>query len=204
MHTRWRFLLLGIALGVLASATAISILAAMFFAGGFSARTRPGALEASLAHFALRNSVPKRERGLRNPVAESPEMLEEAMNHYADHCANCHANNGDGHTMYGDGMNPPPPDLRLASTQGKTDGELYSIIQNGVRMSGMPAFGSPGEEDQSTWKLVAFIRHLPSLTAVEKQAMEKANPVSPSELEEQREEDDFLRGNPKQPKGPKQ
>jgi hypothetical protein len=96
--------------------------------------------------------------------------------------------------MYGDGLNPPPPDMRLAATQDKSDAELYSIIKNGIRMSGMPAFGEPGDDDLSTWKLVLFVRHLPSLTPEEERLMQKANPISPGELKEQQEEDDFLQG----------
>jgi hypothetical protein len=103
--------------------------------------------------------------------------------------------------MYGDGLNPSPPDLRLESTQSKSDGELYSIIQNGVRMSGMPAFGTSGESDLETWKLVLFVRHLPSLTPEEEQAMQGSNPITPSELREQQEEDQFLQGISTQPKG---
>ena len=44
------------------------------------------------------------------------------------------------------------------------DGELYYTIKNGVRLSGMPAFGDPGDDDVDGWKLVTFIRHLPHLT----------------------------------------
>jgi mono/diheme cytochrome c family protein len=201
MLNRRQLAVVSFAAGVLGAAIAAGILSASIFAGGFSARSKPGWLEASLARFALGHSVSASEREMRNPIAPSADSLKEARDHFADHCASCHANNGSGHTMYGDGLNPPPPDLRLTATQEKTDGELYSIIQNGVRMSGMPAFGAPGERDESTWKLVAFIRHLPTLTAGEELEMQKANPVSPSELEEQKEEDDFLRGAAAHPKG---
>ncbi len=42
----------------------------------------------------------------------------------------------------GRNMYPPAPDMRLAETQQMTDGELFYIIQNGVRLTGMPAWGS--------------------------------------------------------------
>jgi mono/diheme cytochrome c family protein len=161
---------------------------------GFSAREKPSSAEAMLAGYALRASSGAEKRDHANPVQPSAAALDEARDHFADHCASCHANNGSGHTMYGNGLNPPPPDMRLAATQGKSDGELYSIIKNGVRMSGMPAFGEPGDNDLSTWKLVLFVRHLPSLTPEEELLMQKANPISPSELKEQQGEDDFLHG----------
>ena len=77
-----------------------------------------------------------------------------------------------------------------------SDGELYYTIQNGIMLSGMPAFGTPGDNDIDSWKLVAFIRHLPSLSQAEEIQMEKMNPKSPEELNEEREEENFLQGNP--------
>lgn len=157
---------------------------------GFSARQKPGKVETLLAGYALRAAPTGAARP--NPIPSSPAVLQEAMAHFADHCASCHGNDGSGHTMYGDGLNPPPPDMRLAATQNKTDWELYSVIKNGVRMSGMPAFGEPGDNDEASWKLVIFIRHLPSLTPEEEMNMQKENPITPSELLEQQEEDKFL------------
>ena len=203
MPARFRFSISSFLIGLMAMIVLLAITFAVWMQRGFSVRQKPSVIESALAHFALKASM-SGEAGLANPVSSSPEALAEARAHFADHCSSCHANNGSGHTMYGDGLNPPPPDLRLAATQSKTDGELYAIIKNGVRMTGMPAFGTQGDDDLSTWKLVLFIRHLPSLTPGEERAMEKANPVSPSELEEQKEEDEFLQGTPTQPKGSKQ
>jgi hypothetical protein len=90
-------------------------------------------------------------------------------------------------------MYPKPPDLRKAETQNRTDGELFWIIENGVRFTGMPAFSSHGMSNDS-WKLVHFIRHLPQLTADERMEMSRNNPKSPGEREEDREEDEFLNG----------
>ncbi len=191
----------GVATGVAIVATAIVLLGWSAFRNGFSARAEPSALEARLAGAILRASVNDRERALHHNMTTTPQMLSEGMEHFADHCANCHANNGSGDTMYGRGLNPRPPDLRLAATQSKSDGELYSIIQNGVRMSGMPAFGEPGGHDHGSWGLVAFIRHLPSLSLEEALQMQSMNPITPSEMKERQEEDDFLNGNPTTTKG---
>ena len=75
--------------------------------------------------------------------AMAGEVLADARAHWADHCAVCHANNGSGDTMYGKTMYPRPPDMRQKDTQEMSDGELYYTIKNGVRLSGMPAFGDP-------------------------------------------------------------
>jgi len=163
-------------------------------AAGFSARAAPTRMEASLAEHARAAAMPASIRERRNPIASSPEALHEAMVHYADHCAVCHANNGSGDTMLGNGMYPRPPDMRTATTQNKTDGELFSIIENGIRMSGMPAFGGNPATEGDSWKLVLFLRHLPQLTPAELQAMNALNPKSPDEIEEEKQEEEFLRG----------
>ena len=87
------------------------------------------------------------------------------MEHWADHCSPCHANNGSGDTMYGKTMYPRPPDMRRKETQEMSDGELYYTIQNGIMLSGMPAFGAPGDDDLDSWKLGCV--HSPSPFALE-------------------------------------
>jgi hypothetical protein len=58
----------------------------------------------------------------------------------------------------------------------------------------MPAFGDPGDDDFDSWKLVAFIRHLPTLSDQEEMEMEHLNPKSPEEMQEQMDENQFLNG----------
>src|ERR1700676_1784316 len=136
---------------------------------GFSARGTPSAAEKFAATTAPRLAVPSNYRQLHNPVPTSPENLRAGIDHFADHCATCHANDGSGNTMFGNGLYPKPPDMRTVETQKMSDGELYYTIENGVRLSGMPAFGEEhvAGGDADTWKLVLFIRHLPHLTANE-------------------------------------
>ena len=163
--------------------------------GGFAARDQPSALETRIARAARSLAVPSRVRSLRNPLTATAEVLADARAHWADHCAICHANDGSGDTQIGRNLYPKAPDMRAGPTQAKSDGELYSIIQNGIRLSGMPAWGEGGvEDDKGTWALVAFIRHLPDLGANEIKEMENLNPKSPDEQREEQEEEEFLRG----------
>jgi cytochrome c5 len=161
---------------------------------GFSTRTTPGVVESTVAGSMRDSAIPSQYKSMRNPVTVTPEVLREGMAHWADHCATCHANDGSGNTMYGNTMYPRPPDMRRRDTQEMSDGELYYTIQNGIMLSGMPAFGTPGDNDLDSWKLVVFIRHLPSLSQSEGAAMEKMNPKSPDEMQEEQEEDNFLHG----------
>jgi hypothetical protein len=93
----------------------------------------------------------------------------------------------------GRNLHPRVPDLRLAATQGLGDGELFYIIENGVRLTGMPGFGDGSEESKRrSWHLVAFIRHLPQLSPDEKLEMERLNPKSPDEWREMQQDEEFL------------
>lgn len=162
---------------------------------GFSARAQPGALERWAARQGRSMALPAGLRARVNPVPDSPEVLAQARAHWADHCAACHSNNGSGDAGMGQRMYPPAPDMREAETQNLTDGELFYIIQNGIRMTGMPAWGSGNShDDQDSWRLVRFIRHLPKLTAEEVREMEAMNPKSLEELKEEQAEREFLKG----------
>jgi mono/diheme cytochrome c family protein len=162
---------------------------------GFGTRAQPSALETFAARFVREMAMPAGAREKRNPIASSNASIAEGRAHWADHCAICHANNGSGQTEMGRNLYPPVPDMRAADTQRKTDGELFYIIENGIRLSGMPAWGNGTPQDEEhSWKLVIFIRHLPSLTPQEEQEMKKLNPISPQELKEELKEEKFLNG----------
>jgi hypothetical protein len=176
--------------GLLAAGAWIYMKIAML---GFSARAEPSRIESLLAAYARHTAMPSSAKTLKNPVRFSSEDELRAMAHFADHCAVCHANNGSGQTMFGQGMYPKPPDLRLAKTQRMTDGELFYVVENGIRMSGMPAFGGADTAGDS-WKLVYFIRYLPQLTSAEEAQMESLNPMGPDELQEEKDEEQFLNG----------
>ncbi|HEV8713673.1 MAG TPA: c-type cytochrome [Candidatus Binatia bacterium] len=162
---------------------------------GFSARDQPTAIEAFVARRLRHLAVPRSARQAKNPIPATPEVLAEARAHFADHCASCHGNDGSGQTEMGQRLYPKAPDMRQADTQLLSDGELFYIIHNGIRLTGMPAWGdSPPEEDQDSWKLVHFIRHLPEISPEELEEMKKLNPKSPQEMEEEEEEQKFLQG----------
>src|SRR3990170_3979511 len=144
---------------------------------GMSAREEPGAIETFLTRNLRNLAIARRARQLSNPIERAPEIIAAGRAHFADHCAVCHDNNGSGDTMFGRGMWPKPPDLRRQETQKLSDGEIFYIIEHGIRFSGMPGFGtgSTGGE-KASWHLVHFIRHLPDISAAELAEMEKLNP----------------------------
>jgi len=173
---------------------------------GFSARDEPTAIEAFVARRVRLLAIPREAREKRNPIVSlSAELLADARAHFADHCAMCHANDGSGNTPIGRNLYPKAPDMRKAATQSLSDGEIFYIIHNGIRLTGMPAWGEADPDaDEDSWKLVHFIRHLPQLTSEELAEMKKLNPKGPHELEEEKEVDEFLRGEGAQVPAPHQ
>lgn len=168
-----------------------AIAVAMMLRHGFSARDEPTMIERVVARSARHFATPSSLRDARNPVALTPQVLAEARAHFADHCASCHANDGSGDTEIGRNLYPKAPDMRQRETQTLSDGELFAIIRNGVRLTGMPGWGG---NDADNWKLVHFIRHLPKLTPQELVEMKAMNPISPMEMKEREEEEKFLAG----------
>ena len=162
---------------------------------GFSARDQPSAAEAFLAQRMRHWAVPARARKMKNPFADSAEAVAAGRMHFADHCATCHGNDGRGKTEIGQNLYPKAPDMWGKETQGLSDGEIFYIIKNGVRMTGMPAWGEDTpEDDVSSWYLVSFIRHVPWITQKELEEMGTMNPVNPMEMKEEKQIESFLEG----------
>jgi mono/diheme cytochrome c family protein len=186
--TRLLWLAAGLAAGAI-------VALALLRGTGIGTRRDPLFLEARLARASWRWLVPPAIRDTANPVPATPEELKAAREHWADHCATCHGNNGSGDSTVGRRVYPPAPDLRGVATQSLTDGELFYAIEQGIPWTAMPGWGtgSPDGERES-WQLVRFVRHLPSITAEELQEMERLNPKSPADEQRERDIEDFLKG----------
>ena len=170
---------------------------------GVSARPQPSAIETRLALLMRGWMTPATYKGMQNPVRATEENFAAARQHYADHCASCHANDGSGNTEMGRGLYPKAPDMRLPRTQSLSDGELFYIIENGVMLTGMPGWSTGTVEgERASWELVHFIRRLPKLTAEDLAEMEKFNPVSRQQIEEERRIEEFLKGEDAPPPAP--
>lgn len=191
MFKRIKFLLL-IFLILIVGAVLVAL---WLLPGTFSAKATPPEWEVKAARFIRHLATPSHFLKMPNPVRFSPEILAEGRHHFADHCANCHANDGSGKTHMGPNFYPPVPDLRDPVIQTMADGELFYIIHYGIRFTGMPAWGKgPPEEDLESWKLVLFIRHLPNITPEEITEMKQINPLTNKEREQQETLDRFLSG----------
>jgi len=162
---------------------------------GVSSRPEPSGIETRAALFMRSWLTPSTFKGLKNPVSDTNEHFIAAREHFADHCATCHGNDGSGDTEIGKSLYPKTPDMRLPRTQQLSDGEIFYFIENGVRLTGMPAWGNGTPDgERSSWQLVNFIRRLSKLTPEDLAEMERFNPTSRAQIEEEKKVDDFLNG----------
>lgn len=142
--------------------------------GGYnvSAATGPGPFEAAIAPWAMERSVSSRAPDISVPLVGNPGAISEGMDHFKESCVLCHGAPGVHPAEFAEGLEPKAPELS-GSLKDMSDGEMYWIIKNGIRMSAMPAFG-PTHSDTKIQQMIAFIHHLPDLTPQEKATLAAA------------------------------
>lgn len=176
-----------VVLGVLA----FLILAALggvawLYSGAYPvAATEPhAALGKWVLETAKRQSVRAHARGIAIPSLGDYRQIEEGARLFEDHCALCHGAPGSKGHEFASAMNPAPP--LLSDVVGNwTSAELFWIISNGLRMTGMPAWGSTHMDDGEIWSLVAFINQLPTMDAARYRAIVVPEPSAPTPEEGQ-------------------
>jgi mono/diheme cytochrome c family protein len=141
---------------------ASAILAALL--QGCKADKQPSQEESNLANAAKDVAIPLEAGKKQNPLPDTAEVVSQGQEVFLGSCAQCHAADGRADTEIGRNMAPPAMDLTSSHVQHWSDSELFWIIQNGVRLTGMPAWRSSISEDD-TWKLAHFIHNLPRLDA---------------------------------------
>jgi len=117
------------------------------------------------------NSVHYHAKGIAAPPLEDAAMVKEGFIHYREMCVDCHLAPGITSTEIRKGMLPEPPELQEAVEEWKPE-ELFWVIKNGVKMTGMPAWG-PTHSDDKIWAMVAFLEKLPDMTAEQYEEMDK-------------------------------
>ena len=133
---------------------------------GLAADREPNRVESFVARHIVRLSIPSHLASATSPLVTDPEAWRAGLESFKGRCAVCHAADGRGGTSVGPNMYPPVPDLASAPMQQFSDGELFAIVRHGVSWTGMPAFRST-LSDEDIWRLVAYIRQLPKMTAAD-------------------------------------
>src|SRR5256885_5989262 len=142
----------------------LSIIAQALLLSACTANRSPSKIETALANMAKDVVIPIEAETLKNPFPQSEQVRRQGQQIYLQSCALCHGTDGHGRTEVGRGMYPPAMDLTSPHVQHWNDAELFWIIRNGVRMTGMPSWKSI-LSDTDSWKLVRFIHDLPELYA---------------------------------------
>ncbi len=125
-----------------------------------SAHKQPTRVETVLANVAKDVVIPIEAEDLKNPLPDSPEIIHQGQQAFTQNCALCHGADGHAGAQLGRAMYPPAMDMTSPHVQHWSDAELFWIIQNGVRMTGMPSWKSILSE-RDTWALCIYIHDLP-------------------------------------------
>jgi hypothetical protein len=75
---------------------------------------------------------------------------------------------------FSEGLQPDPPDLKDIVKE-REPAELFWVVKNGIKMTGMPSFGATGVADNEIWTIIAFIKKLPNVSEADFKAW-TANP----------------------------
>ncbi len=142
----------------------VPMTAAALFSLGCTANLEPSKLETKLANMAKEVVIPMEAKNRKNPLPANQEVIEQGRELYMQSCAICHGADGRSRTNIGRGMYPPAMDLTSPHVQKWTDADLFWIIQNGIRLTGMPSWKAT-ISDEDTWKLVHFTKALPRLNS---------------------------------------
>jgi mono/diheme cytochrome c family protein len=149
-------------------AIVVAIGAAIFLFGGFfnvaEDSENTGVVNWTLAQVRAA-SVARHATDLPSISLDDPATVEAGARVYAKiGCANCHGGPPDKDwAKFSEGLKPVPADLKIMAKE-RTASELFWVIKHGVKMTGMPSFGLAGASDEDIWKIVAFIKKLPSIT----------------------------------------
>lgn len=155
-----------------ALAIIVVIAAGVFFLGGFfnvaATFEDPGVVNWALIQTRAA-SIQRHASGTPPVNLDDPQVIQAGARAFAQHgCVNCHGGPGVNWAKFSEGLNPDPPDLK--DVAGLEPAQLYWVIKNGIRMTGMPSFEKAGVSDQDIWQIVAFVKKLPNVPGADYKA----------------------------------
>lgn len=151
---------------------AVAGLAIWIYSGSYdvSANQEPAKFEDWVMGTFRDRSIEERSEDLKGPALDDEARVRTGYSIYSTHCVTCHGAPGVWPDDLAMGLYPTPPSLDSPAVQDEEDGELFWIVKNGIKFTGMPAFG-PMQTDDDLWSVVAFLRRLPHLSPDEYKAM---------------------------------
>lgn len=148
-----------------------------------SALPEPGSLETSVATRTRNWLIARAAQSLAPASSRSTtEAVSKGKALYDMECASCHGPDGRHPTAIGQAMYPRVPDLGSGLVQGLSNREIFWVVKNGVRLSGMPGFARI-DNDNDIWNLVFYLRSLrgqtkPLPSALSPARLDKPRPSS--------------------------
>ena len=162
-----------------ALAIIVAIAAAVFFFGGFyniaATEQDPGPVAWVLVH--VRQAAIERHATDAPPGSlDDPATIRAGAHAFAERgCVYCHGGPGAQWAKFSEGLNPSPPDLKDV-VGGLEPRELFWVVKNGIKMTGMPSFGAVGVPDQEIWSIAAFVKKLPTVSDADFKAWSTSAP----------------------------
>ncbi len=169
-------------------AIVVVIVAAVFFLGGFysvaGTSEDPGAVDWALDHV--------RQASIARHASDTPPMsLDDAAVVQAGArafnergCVHCHGAPGVQWSKFSEGLKPDPPDLKEIAND-REPRELFWVVKNGIKMTGMPSFGAINVPDREIWSITAFVKKLPDISEADFKAwtapQQSGNPPAPQQ-----------------------
>jgi mono/diheme cytochrome c family protein len=157
----------------------VAIVAAVFFFGGYYniAATEQDNGAVAWALIQVRQASIDRHATDTPPGSlTDPATIQAGAKAFAARgCVNCHGGPGAQWAKFSEGLNPGPPDLKDV-VGGLQPREIFWVVKNGIRMTGMPSFAGAGVPDPEIWSMVAFLKKLPTVSDADFKAWSASAP----------------------------
>jgi len=166
-----------------ALAVVVAVVAVVFFCGGFYSVAGTSE-EPAIVKWALIQvrtaSISRHAKDTPPATFGDPANVQAGAQEFAEHgCTNCHGGPGVNWAKFSEGLHPDPPDLKDV-VNDRTPAQLFWVIKNGINMTGMPSFALAGAKDEDLWKIVAFLKKLPTVSEADFKAWTAPPPAPPA------------------------
>lgn len=157
----------------------VAIIAAVFFFGGYyniaATEQDNGAVAWALIQV-RQTSIDRHATDTPPGTLNDPATIQAGAKAFAARgCVNCHGGPGAQWAKFSEGLNPGPPDLKDV-VGGLQPREIFWVVKNGIRMTGMPSFAGAGVPDPEIWSMVAFLKKLPTVSDADFKAWSASGP----------------------------
>ena len=155
---------------------------AAFFFGGFfnvaASQDDPDVVNWALEHVRAA-SIGRHATDMPTASLNDPALVQAGAKAFSERgCVHCHGGPGAEWSKFSEGLNPGPPDLKDVVDDPPQD--IFWVIKNGIKMTGMPSFGKIEVPDQEIWSIVAFVKKLPTVSEADYKAWTATSPAAPA------------------------